>query len=157
MYSYSQDGPNAYHSFDQVVLARVPKDHITDRSAYEFLVRLDKSGKPEWTSDIDQRSPLFRLPGRCQRLDIVYNAGLKRYLMCVGFNHSSGWGIFDAPEPWGPWTTAFYTDDWGLDHTHGYRLPSKWISTDGKTMYLIYSGRGQDDSFCVRKCTINLR
>ena len=154
VYSYSQDGPNAYDSFDQVVLARVPKDHITGRSAYEFLVGLDKSGKPEWTGDIDQRGPVFRLPGRCQRLDIVYNAGLKRYLMCVGFNHSSGWGIFDAPEPWGPWTTAFYTDDWGLDHTHGYRLPSKWISTDGKTIYLIYSGRGQDDSFCVRKCIL---
>ena len=65
--------------------------------------------------------------------------------------------LYEAPKPWGPWTTAYYTDDWGQDRTHGYRLPSKWIGPDGLTMWLVYSGRGQDDAFCVRKCHLTVR
>jgi len=157
VYVYSQDGPNAYDSFDHMVLARVAKGRITDRQAYEFFAGLDANGQARWAAAIDQRRPVFTLPGRCQRSDVVYSPGIKRYLLCLGFNHSGGWGIFDAPEPWGPWTTAYYTDDWGLDHTHGYRPPTKWISPDGLTMWLIYSGRGQDDAFCVRKCHLTVR
>jgi hypothetical protein len=94
-------------------------------------------------------------------MDVVYNPGIKRYLLAMGFDHHGGWGIFDAPELWGPWTTAFYTKDWGLGDTHGYRLPSKWISADGKTMYLVFSGRTHNniiyDAFCVRKLDLNVK
>ncbi|HEY66293.1 MAG TPA: DUF4185 domain-containing protein [Caldilineae bacterium] len=155
VYVYSQDGPSAYESYDQVVLARVLKDRIRDREAYEFFQRLDDAGEPVWTPDIHQRGPVFRYLGRCQRMDVVYNPGLRRYLLALGFNHRGGWGIFDAPEPWGPWTTAFHTVYWGLGNTHYYRLPSKWISADGRTMYLVFSGRTYDgviyDAFCVRR------
>ncbi|MFQ6049018.1 MAG: DUF4185 domain-containing protein [Phycisphaerae bacterium] len=157
VYVYSQDGPSAYESYDHVVLARVPKERITDRSAYQFFKGLDEAGRPVWTADIDQRAPVFSFPGHCHRLDVVYHPLLKRYLMCLAFNHAGAWGIFDAPEPWGPWTTAFYTDDWHLGGTHGYRLPSKWISKDGKTMYLVFSGRGRYDAFCLRQCSLVLR
>ena len=78
----------------------------------------------------------------------------------LAFNQGGAWGIFDAPEPWGPWTTAFFTKDWGLGETHGYRLPAKWISQDGKTMHLIFSGRTHNevvyDAFCVRKMELVL-
>ena len=157
VYIYSQDGPSAYESYDRVVMARVPKDRINDRSSYEFFENLDSSGNPVWTSDVAKRGPVFTHPGRCQRMDIVYNAGIKRYLMVQGFNHDGGWGIFDSPQPWGPWTTAFYTERWDCGSTHGYRLPTKWISKGGRTMYLVYSGRGEWDAFCVRKMTLTLR
>jgi hypothetical protein len=26
----------------------------------------------------------------------------------------SGFGLYDAPEPWGPWTTVFFTDSWDI-------------------------------------------
>ena len=93
-------------------LARVPNDHIREREAYEFFQRLDAAGKPIWTKDITTRGPVFRFPGHCQRVDAVYNPLLKRYLLALGYNHKGGWGIYDAPEPWGPWTTAFHTDYW---------------------------------------------
>src|SRR5882672_4136217 len=32
---------------------------------------------------------------------------------------------------------AFITRDWGRGDTHGYRLPTKWISPDGREMYLV--------------------
>jgi hypothetical protein len=94
-------------------------------------------------------------------VDVVYNPGLKRYLLALGFDHSGGWGIFDAPEPWGPWTTAFHTDDWGLGGTHGYRLPSKWIGAAGTEMHLIFSGANRPgittDAFCLRRLTLTVK
>ena len=33
-------------------------------------------------------------------------------------------------------------------------FPSKWMSEDGRTLYLVFSG---DDHFCVRKATLKLR
>jgi len=160
VYVYSQDGPTAYAPYDQVVLARVGKKKIRDRSAYEFFAKLDRSGSPTWTRELAKRGAVFRFPGHCERLDAVYNAGIERYMMTVSYGHGGGWGIFDAPAPWGPWTTAFHTRGWGLGNTHGYRLPSKWISKDGLTMYLVFSGRPTEkvnyDSFCVRKLELEI-
>jgi CubicO group peptidase (beta-lactamase class C family) len=155
VYSYSQDGPSAYESYDRIVMARVRKEEIRDRKAYEFFVRLDESGRPVWTREISRRGGVLNYPGHCQRSDAVYNAGIKRYLLALGYNHNGGWGIFDAPEPWGPWTTAFHTENWGLGGTHGYRLPAKWISPDGKSMYLVFSGVRPYDAFCVRGLTLD--
>jgi hypothetical protein len=158
VYTYSSDGPSAYESYDRVVMARTPKNRVRDRSAYKFFLRLDPSGRPLWSKDIDQRGAVFSYPKHCQRLDAVYNPGIRRYLLALGYNHDGGWGIFDAPEPWGPWTTAFHTESWGLGGTHGYRLPAKWIQPDGETLYLVFSGVSHNgtlyDAFCLRRITL---
>ena len=91
-----------------------------------------------------------RFAGHCQRVDAVYNAGLKRYLLPVGYNHHGGRGLYDAPEPWGPWTEAYHTEYWGLGGTNGYRMPAKWMSGDGRRMELVFSGVRPWDAFCVR-------
>lgn len=160
VYTYSQDGASAYDSSDALVLARVPKTKLRDRAAYEFFQRLDAAGKPVWTGDIDKRGPVFQFPVHCQRVDAVYNPLLHRYLLALGYNHKGGWGIFDAPEPWGPWTTAFHTDYWGQGGTHGYRLPAKWIGPTADQMTLIFSGVAMpdltNDAFCVRRMTLEL-
>ena len=159
-YVYSQDGPSAYEPDDALVLARVPKSRIRDENAYEFLERLDSSGRATWTRDVKQRGAAFRFPGHCQRVDAVYNPLLKRYLLAVAYNSKGGWGIYDAPEPWGPWTTAFHTDYWGIEGTHGYRLPAKWIGPEPNTMTLVFSGIKLPDitydAFCVRKMILDL-
>lgn len=157
VYFYSQDGPSAYESDDQIVMGRVARDRIRDRDAYELFERLDSHGRPVWTRDIERRGPVFHYPEHCQRVDAVYNPGIGRYLLAVGYNHAGGWGLFDAPEPWGPWTTAFHTEDWGLGGTHGYRLPSKWIRPDGRTVHLIFSGARPYDAFCVRRFDLEIR
>ncbi|MEA2064599.1 MAG: serine hydrolase [Gemmatimonadota bacterium] len=155
VYVYSQDGPSAYEKYDRVLLARVSKDKIREKKAYEFFSGTDAQGNPVWSKKIGSRGAVLESPGRCMRLDVVYNPGLKRYLMALAFDHDGAWGIFDAPEPWGPWTTAFHTDYWGLGETHGYRIPSKWISDDGKSFFLVFSGRTHNnvlyDCFCVLK------
>ena len=160
VYVYSQDGPGAYHSYDQVALARVPKTRIADRQAYEFFAGLTRTTKPRWTKDIRKRKGVFLYPGHCRRLDVAYNAGIGRYLMALAFDHAGKWGIFDAPEPWGPWTTAYCDMTGEIPSLHSYRLPTKWISKDGLTMWLVFSGYHhlcpEWDAFCLRKMTVKL-
>ena len=153
VYAYSQDGPSAYESDNGVALARVRKDRIRDRAAWEFYRGNDAAGHPLWIADIKQRGQVFSYPANCNRIDVVYDAGLKRYLMALAYGESGGWGLFDAPEPWGPWTTVLHRQ-WDVPDTHGYRLPSKWISPDGLTLTLVFSGIKPNDAFCTRKLTL---
>ena len=159
VYTYSVDGPNCYQPYDQLVMSRVLKQKIRDRTAYEFLQRTDADGHPIWTGDVHKRGSAFQYPGHIQRVDVVYHPRIKRYLLAVGFALTGGgWGIFDAPEPWGPWSTAFLTENWGLGDTHSYRLPSKWIN--GDEMYVVFSGREHSgieyDAFCIRKLSLGI-
>jgi hypothetical protein len=152
VYTYSPDGPSAYESYDRVVLARVPRMRVRDRDAYEFF-----TGRgDQWSAKLAERGAAFSFPGHCARLDAVYVPPLKRYLLAVSYGAGRGWGLFDAPHPWGPWTTAFSTADWGQGQTHGYRLPTKWISPDGRRMGLVYSGTKENDGFCVRGMDLDL-
>jgi hypothetical protein len=127
---------------------------IRERDSWEFVEHVDASGRPIWTKDIARRGEVFRYPGHCERVDAVYHPVPKRYLLAVSYGHGGGWGIYDAPEPWGPWTTAFQTENWKLGGTHGYRLPSKWLDVSGTRGHLVFSGvdgpAGKFDAFCVR-------
>jgi CubicO group peptidase (beta-lactamase class C family) len=153
VYAYSQDGPSAYESDNGVVLARAPKDRIRERAAWEFFERTGADGQPFWIPEAARRGSVFRYPANCRRIDVVYNPGIRRYLMALAYDHTGGWGLFDAPEPWGPWTTILHRE-WDVPGTHGYRLPGKWISGDGLTMSLVFSGVKPNDAFCVRTLTL---
>lgn len=153
VYTYSQDGPSAYESDNGLVLARVAKDRIRERGAWEFYERLDANGRPVWTADVNRRGAVFAYPANCQRVDVVYNSGIGRYLMALGYDHGGGLGLFDGPEPWGPWTTVLHRQ-WDVAGTHGYRLPAKWISEDGLTITLVFSGVRPYDAFCTRTLTL---
>ncbi|MGI6415589.1 MAG: DUF4185 domain-containing protein [Thermoguttaceae bacterium] len=163
VYIYSQDSESAYERADRMVLARVPKDRIRDRGAYEFFARLDGSGQPVWTKEIAERGGVFAHPGECYRSSITYNPGLKRYLWCQtdpdsthrqGARFEGGFRIYDAPKPWGPWTTAFATEHWDVGPGETSSFPTKWMSQDGKTMHLVFSG---EDCFSVRRAKVKCR
>jgi len=162
VYVYSSDSDSAYEPADRMVMARVPKNSIRRRQAYEFFRGLDAEGVPLWTADIRDRGAVFVNPGRCYRSGVSYNAGLKRYLWCQvlpfstderGPRFQGGFGIYEAPEPWGPWRTAFYTEDWDVGPGETGTFPTKWISPDGRTCHLLFSG---DDAFSVRAARIVL-
>ena len=163
VYVYSQDAETAYDAADAMVMARVPRDRIRNSAAYEFFKGLDDSGRPGWTKDIRQRRPVFTHPGNCYRQQVSYNAGLKRYLWCQvlptskhaqGPRFQGGFGVYDAPEPWGPWTMAFYAEEWDVGPGEMNSFPVKWMSEDGKTCHLVFSG---DDYFSVRKATLKVK
>jgi len=154
VYIYSHDSDSAYEPADKMVMARVHKEKILNRDAYEFFKGLDDSEQPIWTKDIHDRGAVFINPGRCYRTGITYNPRLKRYLWCQtiygqdDMRFKGGLGIFDAPQPWGPWTTVFYAEVWDVRPGETSSLPTKWISNNGLTCYLLFSG---EDCFSVRK------
>ena len=79
----------------------------------------DAGNRPAWTDDIAGRGAVFTHEGRCYRSGISYDAGLKRYLWCQVLpggdpRFRGGFGIYDAPEPWGPWSTAYFTEAWDV-------------------------------------------
>jgi CubicO group peptidase (beta-lactamase class C family) len=161
VYVYSPDHDSAYASASRMALARIPKDRIRDRAGYEFFTGLNSRKEPQWSPDIARGGAVFSNPPRgVYRTQISYNAGLKRYLMnqiLIGSDYvrfQGGFGVYDSPEPWGPWTTAYFTTMWDVGPGENNHFPPKWMSTDGKTMHLIFSG---DDVFSVRKATVRLR
>jgi hypothetical protein len=156
VYIFSHDHDSAYRPADRMVLARVPKGRIRERAAYEFFKGLGPDGEPLWTPDVAARGAVFTHPGKCYRSGISYDAGLKRYLWCQTLpgldpRFRGGLGIFDAPEPWGPWTTVFSTEDWDVGPGETSSFPPAWMSADGKTLHLVFSG---DDSFSVRQAVL---
>jgi CubicO group peptidase (beta-lactamase class C family) len=154
VYVYSHDADSAYTPADRVVLARVPKDKVRDRAAYEFFAGPGPGGAPRWSPDAAACGAAFANPGRCYRVTVSYNAGLKRYLLCqagADAKVKAGFGIFDAPEPWGPWSTVCSSPGWDVPAGETCSLPTKWMSADGRTVHLVFSG---GDSFSVRKATL---
>ncbi len=164
VYIYSHDEDSAYNHADHQVLARIKKNHIKDWSSYEYFTGYDNAKNPTWSEDIRKRKPVFTNPGKSYRSGITYNEGLKKFLWCQPVRLSSpdggytdvrfkgGLGIFESDNPWGPWKTVFYTRQWDVGPGETVSIPSKWISEDGRTCYLLFSG---DDSFSVRKFTID--
>ena len=157
VYIYSPDSDSAYKPADRMIMARVAKDKIREQGAYQYFKGFDGKNRPVWTKDIADRGALFINPRKCYRCGISYNAGLKRYLWCQtvygedDMRFKGGLGIFDGPEPWGPWTTVYYAEKWDVGPGETSSFPTKWMSSDGKTCYLVFSG---DDCFSVRKVVL---
>jgi hypothetical protein len=146
----------------EVDLLRVPKNNITNLSSYQFYAGLSNN-QPVWTSTIGNRQPVFRVtegvgwapPG------VTYNPGINRYLLTVddgtlGVNSVSGrgMGIYDAPNPWGPWTTVTHIESFNYEPTFFYHFSPKWIYDSGRTMWLVFSGTGTYDAFLLIKTTL---
>ena len=165
VYAYSHNGPRADIPADDFVLMRVPKKRLRERDAWEFFVRLDDRGEPVWTATIEERGSMLHRPDGALRSAMTFNPGINRYLWWVqtpaapgspdrgDTRFEGGFAILDASEPWGPWSVAYENDDWDVGPGEHADFPAKWISADGKTLYLAFSG---DDAFCVRRATLKL-
>jgi hypothetical protein len=156
VYVYSHDNSSAYKPADRMVLARVPAERIKQREAYEFFAGRSDAGSPTWIADVAKRHAVFSHAGSCYRSGISYNAALRRYLWCQiipgrDTRFEGGFAIYDAPEPWGPWTTAYFTARWDVGPGETSSIPTKWISDDGLTIHLVFSG---DDHFSVRQAKL---
>ena len=163
VYMVSNDNSSAYENADQFVLTRVRATHssLIDRNSWQFFERIGSDGRPVWASysNRSRRGAVFSDPDRCRRSSISYNAALGRYFWWqqksdgADSRFSGGFGVFDAPEPWGPWTQVYRTDNWDVGPGERGSFPTKWMSGDGRTLGLAFSG---DDSFSVRTATLSL-
>src|SRR5439155_3931011 len=145
--------------------ARAPTTRLRDRGAWEFLAGLDAAAQPRWTRDLAARGGVFAHTGHCCRSSVAWNPALDRYLLVqpvpgpasrdragtLDTRFAGGLAVYDAPEPWGPWTTAFFTDQWDVGPGETASFPTKWMSADGRTLHLVFSG---NDCFGVRRAEL---
>jgi hypothetical protein len=162
VYIYSPNGSSAC-SMRQLVMARVPKNKVLDRRAYEFFAGIEGNGRVNWSDDIRSRQPIHEFPPGWHPENyiafswtpsMVYNPSLGIYMMASsGFNPlgpmsvPSGpnyLGLWVAPNPWGPWKQIHEEHAWLTAGDHESRpfepvISPKWISKDGKSFWLIWS------------------
>jgi hypothetical protein len=48
---------------------------------------------------------------------------------------------------------VFFTETWDVGPGESSSIPAKWVSADGRELYLVFSG---DDYFSVRKARLTL-
>ncbi len=170
VYFIAPDGSSAYADYPDLIMGRVHKDSIFNKEKYCFYRGQTSQHQALW-GPYQQRSAIFSDPHGCFRPDIVYNEGLDRYflLMSSPFGEWEWWanenphrgahlGIFDAPNPWGPWTTVAYVPDWGKpENRFAPHIPPKWISRDGREFYLLYSCIPNGPyQFNIQKCKLTI-
>jgi hypothetical protein len=186
VYAYGLDN-NWRDSFDNTVadptklyLARVPRTSIQNRATWQFYTG-DLNGNATWSSDINLRKPVLqddrrlyvstRAPsGQPRNLSVLsqgsvtYNKPLNRYIYTSWTEYT--FEFYESPTPWGPWKKFLSKDYGGYPWTDtkngGYSatIPSKFISTDGKTMYVqsnTFMGGLENYNFSLRKLVVEPR
>jgi hypothetical protein len=142
------------------------------RGSAEYFCGVSRRRRlPAWSPLEAQAMPVFTDGNNVEGPSAVYDAALRRYLLTTGHyasgnddNSSAGQvGLFEAPNPWGPWATVGYYDNWGglKAETSGdflsLRMPSKWFSPDGKTFWAVFSGLKSFDSFNLVRGVLEVR
>jgi hypothetical protein len=145
----------------EIALSRVPRERIMDRSAWEFFTGTNSRGAPTWSSRFADREPVFiDAENGVMRTSVIYVPGLDRYILMtqqVSRLRSEGGmiGIYDAPDPWGPWSRVLLDSPWSLGIADGtktvfYNLSPKWLSSDGRDFVMVFTGPGADEWGTVR-------
>lgn len=129
---------------DQVYLCRVIPSPATinDASRYEYFGGHDESERPVWTRDFTRIRPLAEWANAMGCVTVTYNAPLRKYLMCVTDGGITVWKfstyILESDAITGPWRLVAYMKDFG-EQAYFVNIPSKFISPDGRTLWLCYS------------------
>jgi chitodextrinase len=161
-------------------LLRVPNNQLLTQSAYQYFAGLNSNGKPIWTPNRNRRQPIFvdnnpnqsgtvsgvvySFPMSMGIGEALYDAPLGRYLATAQGGKISQAAVFEAPNPWGPWSVIYYSNispanggsgGWGnlgsgtwngssFDDadTLGIRVTNAWTSADGLSTWMVFSSNG---------------
>ena len=127
----------------RINLLRVPRGKIESKADYEFFAGFDSRGQARWTRKSVGRKPTWEDAAQgTHRIAVSHNPGLQRYLLTTITIDRRGWmSIYDAPEPWGPWThvhTEHNPERWGT-LTIIFTFVNKWLSPDGRDFVLVHT------------------
>lgn len=128
---------------DGIFMCRVTPTvgNINDATKYEFFAGYSGTNAT-WSSSLSAAQPIAWWDNHMGCVTVTYDAPLKKYLMWVT---DGRWTceemdsyVLESDTVFGPWKRVAYLKDFG---PQGYFLntPSKFISKDGKTLWLSYS------------------
>ncbi|MFL5338383.1 MAG: Ig-like domain-containing protein [Geminicoccaceae bacterium] len=130
----------------EIRLVRVRADSVQSSDAYEYFS--GTAYAPAWRLGSKGSKPIFVDLAGTVRPIITYDPGLRRYLLTVAHAKRDTTevahkvGIFEAPNPWGPWRTISYVDNF-LGMTggsfFGVNFPVKWQTDSGATLWASFS------------------
>ena len=137
---------------DDIFLIRVIPfpDNINNRNAYEFYAGKDEMGNPVWSKDFSSIKPLIKWKEKLGCVTITYNPGLKKYMMCITRGYQiTNYGSHNEEDRFdtmillsesltGDWQISNYWEKFG-PVAYFVNIPSKFISEDGRKMWLTYS------------------
>ncbi|QGQ98179.1 hypothetical protein EHS13_26475 [Paenibacillus psychroresistens] len=175
-YNWRDSFNNSVTDPTKLFLARVPKTSIQNRSTWEFYTG-DLNGNATWSTNISLKTPVLqddhliyqstRDPANPSNMtvlsqgSVVYDSPLNRYIYTSWTEYT--YEFYESPTPFGPWK-HFYTKDyggypWTTSKNAGYSttIPSKFISSDGKSMWIqsnTFMGGVSNYNFSLRKLTV---
>ena len=127
-------------------LARVPVADIFDKTQFEWFTGMS-GDTPTWSSTIGNRTAVFSdaSNGVGWNCSVSYNPGIGRYILMTehAVTMQGNLGIFEAPNPWGPWKTVKYYSGWRSTASMFWNISNKWSSGNGFTLF--YTGNGTYD------------
>ena len=162
VYVYAPNG-NLDGDMNQLVMFRVPRDGLLDRTRYEFFVARAGDGSATWSRDIQGRGVVHTFPtGWVNTMrhpyawhpSVVYNAALEEYMMLnwgMGSHDNGHWfgkpsylGMWTANQPWGPWTQVHEEVEWlpeGDPNARAYQpqMSPRWVAPDGRSFWLVWT------------------
>jgi len=147
-YVYAVSG-DQWDNGSNLRLGRVPNDKITIREEWEWVRSFDMYGSPDWSRDLDQAVPVLSMHRSLGLPEMVYIAGIKRYLLFTWRLHKdfsaydgTDLFIFESPEPWGPFSLVYFEEYWETKDVNPYcpRLPLKWFDQDKLEGWIQFSG-----------------
>lgn len=162
VYVYAPNG-SADGTMNQLVMFRVARDRLLDRTAYEYFTRIKPDGSAAWVKDISERGIVHTFPRGWVNTQIhpyawhpsvAYNPALGVYMMAnwgmgctadgLWFGKPSYLGFWIAPQPWGPWTQIHEETRWmpGGDQAarcYQPQIAPKWIAADGRSFWIVWT------------------
>jgi hypothetical protein len=146
--------PGSFPGTPNIYLARVPKASLGTTSAYQYYNGLDGYNQPIWSTSISTKQPVFTDPnGMDYQLGVTYWPALNRWLLLKAHGIDK-LGIFEGTTPWGPWRTVYYGAFRDTLRKFIYQAAQKWMSADGKTFWMSWSGYPEYDNVNFIKGTL---
>ena len=132
-------------STTQIRLLRVPAASVDNFGAYQYFS--GTAFAPAWKTGKSGSTVIFTDPAGVVRPTMTYDPALNRYLLAVAHSTSSTTGanklgLFEAPNPWGPWRTVSYVENFlGISggRFYGMHFPVKWQADGGATLWATFS------------------
>lgn len=122
---------------------------ITDPSRWQWLTGWRGHGmarRPVFSSALAAAIPALEWNSHITYPQMVYDAGIHRYLLTFTYSYAAAppgiWKdgaelvIAEAPNPWGPYAFVAEDADFGPSNGYGASFPIKWISANGRDLWL---------------------
>jgi hypothetical protein len=149
-YVYAVSTNGFWNDGDTYTLARIARRKLPDMKAadWSYFTGGDGSQAKSWSARIAEARPILDLRTHCGQSGPCYIPALGAYLMVAWYNtekmikwfepNEMRYDFYQAPHPWGPWTSVHSYSDAFLSpgHMYGPSLCAKFQRKEGSDVRL---------------------